>query len=256
MTSGATTHLDFNGKENLVEFLSKAISDTLGKIVFQAGHFATVHCAKTGELIPAIAEDIQEPDQKSEITNNPYMGTFPGKTWDLGLQLLTAARQESKEAKIALIVNDWQWVNRADHGQPNIHRQKFYTQNELPKLYLDTLKKADLDDSILFRNNITQDSYYFSETKLRKMYGATEKMLSCPTMCAYEYIPFLGSLMEADTRLLISFIPIACKEFIIFGTRTVMEETKKPFKVINIFLNGDASKDIFGDITAALDQSV
>ena len=113
-------------KEELKINLQKHIQNTEGIIGIQAGHFALIH-GENKELIPLITEEI------GGKYANHQMGKFALETWKLGVELAHYALEFGKEVKLIVLVNDWQFVKKAQFGEENEHRKNLLQNLPNPK---------------------------------------------------------------------------------------------------------------------------
>lgn len=239
-------------KAELDKFLKKEIdANKEGLVCFQSGHFPLIHDEKNNVSVPAIFEEIEDEDQKNAVKNHPYMGYFPLATWKEGVSLLKYGIEKNKNCKQIILVNDWQWVKKAEDGQENLQKEKFYKEEKLPKLYFEELKNNGLGVNIFlpFRNeegNI-QNKFFFSEQRLRnryKRYYAT----TCPlnNQCAQEYLPLLLRLEDEGVKLFISFCPRTCILPVNAATESFIREYNSGrMKIINIFTDGIFNKNFW-----------
>lgn len=230
--------------------LTKEIDKTKGLIVIQAGHFSLIQDKNSKKLIPAIFQEIKNKEIKETVKNHPYMGYFPLETWKFGIKLAKYTLKKGKQVKIAIIVNDWQWVPKSEEGKENKLRKDFYKNQKLPKIYKEELKKNKLNEKIFLpmkTNSKISHPFFFSEKKLRNLYTRkySKKVNLEGNLCAQEYMPFLKQLKEENIDLLISFIPKTCQIAIETGSRETKDKIKLKMKIINIFSEGIFKKNFW-----------
>lgn len=245
-------------KEELLNLLKKEIDNTDGLIVIQAGHFALVHDEKNDKSIPGIFADIEDEEQRNAVKSQPYMGHFPIETLKMGIELVKYAKDNGKDAKIAIFVNDWQWIKKVESGKKNKYREEYYQNPKLPESYIKELKANNLDESIILPSKTgdeeTSNKLYFSETRLRKRFlSLFSKTCNLENECAREYVPFLDYLSNNGTRLFLSFVPETCSKAIIAGSK----KSKKIYdmhslKIINLFANGIFKDNFWEDIEISI----
>ncbi len=237
-------------KNQLLSFLKNKILQSKGSIAIQCGHFALVFDEKQNKQIPGIYQDIKNKILKENVKSHPYMGEFPLATFKLGTKLFDFVTKNKNKVKFAFMVNDWQFVPKANFGEDNKLRNAFYLESNLPKSY-----KINKDQIIVQKDseNKILSTLYFSEQKLRNAYNHRFKNNFCSlkdNSCAQEYIPFLNQLIKQNIKLLISFIPSTCELAIRKGTEE-FTKSNKVVKVVNVFLNG-SNKDLFSSIVVSV----
>ncbi len=200
-------------------------------ILIQSGHFALLF-DKSGNLIPAIYEDVDDIRLKEFVLDSNYMSDFPLRTFNQAIEL--AANLKSFNVKFSFIVNDWQWIKKGLYSFDS-PSSDFYQNNELPKSYSELLKEHFFTENDIIKvNHSVKNGIYYSENKLRKQ---GKKYNQCsPETCATEYFPFLSdSLIEFDT--LISFIPMSCKTPVLFATVQFLKQYHQAIDIFHIFYN-------------------
>lgn len=245
-------------KEELLNFLKKEIDNTDGLIVIQAGHFALVHDEKNDKSIPGIFGDIEDEEQRNIVKSQPYMGYFPIETLKMGIELIKYARGNKKKAKLAIAINDWQWVKKVGSGEINKYREEYYQNSILPESYIKELESNGLGAEIILPSKTHEgeifNDLFFSETRLRKRFNNYfSKTCSLDNECAKEYIPLLNELNDQGIKLFISFIPETCIEPIISGSKKSKEiYNMHSLKIINIFPNGIFKDNFWEDIEISI----
>ncbi len=243
----------FDSRETVVEPLRKLIEDSHQPIAIQCGHFALNYDEKLQRLLPGIFQDISDLEKRALIQAHPYMGHFPLETWKMGVELAVYAKKLNKKCSLILLVNDWQWVPKAESGEENPLRSHFYASPKLPPSYLQELTKSDLTtDCILpfkYADEKLSNPYFFSETKLRKQF-ANHYSGTCElnNQCAQEYVPLVLQLQRDGVGLLISFVPSTCMNAIEGGTEKCLHELRVPIKIANIYANGIFHTDFWEQI--------
>ncbi|MEX0649962.1 MAG: hypothetical protein WD200_03105 [Candidatus Andersenbacteria bacterium] len=231
-------------QDELKSLLKDEIAQAEGLIAIQAGHFALVHEENDNEVIPAIFQDIQNDEQRESIKQHPYMGHFPLESWKIGVELAKYALGINKSAKFILMVNDWQWVKKVEHGESNPHREAFYKNAQLPPSFVEVLATSGLSDELIlpFKNQdgTISNKYFHSEMRLRKRY-TRQYAVTCPlnNQCAQEYVPMLNYLNEEKVKLFLSFVPETCTEAIKAGSDTAKAAyALSDMRIVNMFANG------------------
>jgi len=243
-----------NTKNELEDIIKREIDFvTDGFICILAGHFALIHDRNSNKAIPAIFEDIKDKEQKELVKMHPYMGYLPSKTLQQGISLVNYAKENSKNSKILLIVNDWQWLEKTGGNRENIFRDEFYKNFGLPEFYKKEFKKNSLDESVLmpFKNDQGEiiNKLYFSEKRLRNQFSK-HFSLTCPVGhgCAQEYVPMLSKMEKENVKLFIGFIPKTCQIAVNEGANKFKKTYGSDMKIINIFVNGLFKKDFYENI--------
>lgn len=248
--------MEITTRDSLKKFLEKEILSCKGLVIVQAGHFALVFSKDKKQLIQGIYQDASSREQKEAIKLHPYMGDFPLKTWEIGVELLNFARKNKKKFGMAIIVNDWQWVQTAEKKEATTLRTNFYKNTDLPESYKDVLVKYGFDSKIILpmkRENEIIHKLFFSEKKLRNLFSRKWAKL-CElgeNKCAQEYVPLLNQIIKQNAKLFISFVPKTCMIPINAGSEEIKKKLKSDIKIINIFASG-ISKDFFRDIQISI----
>lgn len=242
----------------LNKFLEKEILACNGLIVFQTGHFALVYSKKESKLIPAIYQDINNKEQKDAVKSHPYMGVFPLESWKIGLGLAGFAIKNSKQARIAIVANDWQWIPKAEAGTQNPLREEFYKSNALPQSYKKILEKNHLEKELIMpmigNNGKTNHQLFFGEQKLRNLYSRKYSKICNlkENLCAQEYVPFLDQVAGQKAKLLISFVPKTCQIPINAGSREMKKVLNSDIKIINLFSSGTNKQYFYKHMQATI----
>ena len=140
-------------------------------IVVQAGHFLLYFDEKTGQIVPCIQEELQEP----HLANiGKSFGAFPLLTWLLGLDIL--AQSNCERRMVMTVVNDWQYV------PSTANREAFYKDhNHLPSTYEAALKNYGPEIEVLQPKPVKTGiptRPFFSEMNQRNQFRKrVEKML-------------------------------------------------------------------------------
>jgi len=240
---------------DLLKVLSKEIDKNKGLTVIQAGHFALI--PDNDALIPAIFQDVKNNKLKHDIKSHIYMGSFPLNTWKAGLVLASYCRKNNKKSKLVILVNDWQWVPKANFGGENKLREIFYQSSQLPRSYKKELDKNDISEKNIIpfknKNGKINNNLFFSEQKLRNQFGNYySPQCSLDNSCAQEYIPLLLQLSKEKVKLFISFIPRTCMLPINGGSTKAKESYDLDMKIINVFANGTYKHDFWENVDISI----
>lgn len=229
-------------RTNIIEKIKEIISATDGPVVIQAGHFALVQNPETNTLVPGIYQQIADKDLAAQVRQHPYMGDFPLATWSAGVELAAYAHKIRRGARLAIFVNDWQWVPPVATGAPNTTRDDFFQHSTLPPLYQHMLEQNGLGLPTLLpfysREGKINHPIFFKETRLRAQYARQNLNTVCQlnNQCAQEMIPFLQQLHKrGTTKLLVNFVPKTCMLAVKAGCKTAQEVLGIDIKVINVF---------------------
>jgi hypothetical protein len=109
--------------EQVVNDILCNINSEARNVLIQAGHFSLLFDERN-KLIPAIMEEIDDPELKEFVAESDYMNDFPLKTLENSMPIAVSCRQHNKSVKFAFIVNDWQWINKTKHN--TIDRASFF----------------------------------------------------------------------------------------------------------------------------------
>lgn len=210
-----------------------------GHIVIQCGHFALVHDSSE-KLIPAIYQDIKEPEPKENCKLHPYMGDFPLETFSAGLDIVETALQNDQKVKLLSLVNDWQWVKSVEDGERNAYREEFYRAGKLPDSFEKLLAARDLNEEIfipfLTGSKKVNHPYFWSEIRLRGQYDkrwASE--CSLDHGCAQEVVPMFMQLNDQGVDLFVNFVPMTCMNAVEQGAQKARQELGCKMGIINIY---------------------
>lgn len=223
-----------NSFKQYEKVIIKELLNTKDKVVIQLGHFSLIANNK-GELIPAIIENITDTHLREFVNDSEYMGDFPSRTFNSGLNIANKLRLKKIKFKFSIIVNDWQWINKGIYDNKKT-RTEYYLKKDLPSHYLNLLNNNNYNlNDFICTDDYTQNNPFNSELKLRKK-GKKNESLCSPTTCATEYYPYLNRVLEQNDTL-ISYIPLSCKIPILFSSKKFLSESIIEKKIIHIFYN-------------------
>jgi hypothetical protein len=178
--------------------------------LIQCGHFALVPNI-SGDLVPAIHQDIIEPKLNRFVKNNYYMGNFPIESLRDGIEI---ALQSSEPVKFLFLVNDWQFTNLKWAGT-----KSYFQSATIPSTLLAELHNNGLDDKIYSNNFMGFDCLLLSENYLRKSFSKiNNKEWDLNNSCAKEFFSLLFYLSNVNIRKFISLNPLPCKSAISYAT--------------------------------------
>jgi hypothetical protein len=237
-------------KAELSAILKKEIDQSKGKVGILAGHFALMHKGRRGELIPAISQELKDEVQAEAVMNHPYIGHFPIETWKLGVSLGKHARENGIELGFIILVNDWQWVDKAGFGENNPHREEFYSKAELPLSFTLELKNVGLNEEMVLpfrtKDGRINNKFFFSEQKLRNQFdNYYADTCDVENQCAREFIPLLLQLRQEGIKVLINFIPKTCMAPINDASEKTIELFGADMRIVNVFVSGVFKNDFW-----------
>lgn len=219
-----------------------------GPIAVMAGHFSLVHHRQTGELVPGVVEDIADEATRHFVANHHYMGAFPAETWRAGIEVVRRLRSKDRDAKLLVLVNDWQHVESATSGQRNADRDVFFANPILPPTLRSKLTANELNDSDLITDvRDGKPCIFWCESRLRSRYHRHMKLkVPVESSCAQEWVPLIAKLDELGYGGFAAFIPGVCHVPIVGGTERANEYLDLTVKSIIVSPMGDA-QNIWSD---------
>jgi hypothetical protein len=225
---------------DVIDAIVASLLKTTGPLVVMAGHFSLVHHATGSRLVPGIAEDIDDQKTRDFVTRHYYMGSFPTATWEAGIQVVLRLREAGRDAKLLLLVNDWQHVNAAVPGLRNADRDGFFARAELPPALKQRLNQVGLgSESLLFEERDGKPCVFWSESRLRSRYDRhLRHRVPVESSCAQEWVPLLAKLEELGVRGFAAFVPGSCRVPVTGGTERAVDVLDLELHPINIFPGG------------------
>lgn len=157
----------------------------VGTTCIIAGHFLLLYDKNANLVVPAISEDLT--DERDKLFAEKMARDFPLISFQLGVQLYSKLKDQGKDAKCTLLVNDdslnhWSFRNSQEHYATVRKygvklRGAFFSKDEnIPKTYLKILAKYKLMVSEVFErfenwfakdsNGLQKQTYFLSERKL------------------------------------------------------------------------------------------
>ncbi len=226
----------------VIDMLVARLLGTEGPIAVMAGHFALVHHRKTGHLVPGIAEDIDDEETRKFVEGHPYMGNFPVETWRVGIETVQRLHVAGRDARLLVLVNDWQHVQPAQSGWRSAGRDAYFTEAVMPFALRRTLTEANLDAGALLSD--VRDGVpciFWSESRLRGRYARhLRRRVPVESACAQEWVPVLARLEELGYGSVAAFVPGTCHIPIVGGTERATEHLKLAITSIIVSPMGDA----------------
>lgn len=221
---------------DVIEALVSSLLEIDGPIVVMAGHFALVH-DRSGSLVPGIPEEIEDEELRRFVSSHHYMGRFPSKTWNAGVEIVRQLRAVGRDAKLLILINDWQHVRPALDGQRNEARDSFFAKAEIPNSFRRALLEAGLSDSVLLADaRDGKECVFWSESKLRGWYNRhLRSRVVIVSECAQEWVPLLVKLEDLECAAFAAFVPGSCRAPVVGGTETAEEILEIRLKVSTIF---------------------
>jgi len=265
-----------------MKFIYEWLNTRVGPVAIQAGHFFLIVHKK--RCVPAVKEELDRlgiyPSFYNQLEN--CIAEFPSRTWTYGIEVLQRLQKENRDSCILTVVNDWQYVRKAENLSPGQARHQFYSiYRNLFENYKACLNNAEMSG----QNILCLDRFFgfISETWLRHRIQRRLKNLAKNTTtsslewkqdqnehrdlvfndlsqackllvcgqadCAGEVMELVYQLYAKGYRNLINFIPEECEHPVNEGTRRALALFRFPdFSVLNISVPF-FSKD-FGSIGA------
>lgn len=224
--------------------LAKLIEGLPSPICIMCGHFSIIPISDA--VVPAIFQDIPDSIKSNSIRENGYAGLVPVETFKMGAKIA-----QFTKGKIAILVNDWQYVRKNKEVTKGIHpvnndRDYFYKNNHLlPPSFLAIAEQYQLRSEDFFsppkNYSFHNNNYYFSEMNLRNRFEKKPfEFAHCSLKhgCAQEYLPFLKVVTDQGFKSLVSFIPESCQLPIEQSTGFARNEAGYDLQILNIFVNG------------------
>lgn len=150
---------------------------------------------------------------EAETYTDGAFGVFPEYTFGLASRLVAKARENGRDIKIALVVDDHSlmtpqgWYREAEANPEVAHFVKnYFDRFSLPENYRTTLTDNGLDEHDLIR--ASSEVLPFQESAFRIV---SEKERGVPATCAGEYEYVLKNLQRQGIRRVISLIPQRCQ---------------------------------------------
>lgn len=231
-----------------VDAVVTTLLETNGPIAVMAGHFSLVHHRKTGVLVSGIAEDIDDEETRKFVAGHHYMGSFPIETWRAGIEIVRRLRAVGRDAKLLVLVNDWQHVQPAPNGQRSVERDAYFANPILPPALRSELAANGLDDSALIADvRDGRPCIFWCESRLRARYNRhlrTKVPVESP--CAQEWVPILDQLGTLGFGGFAAFVPGVCRVPIVGGTERANEYLDLTMKSVIVSPVGDA-ENIWAD---------
>lgn len=227
---------------DVIECLVSRLLTTEGPIAVMAGHFALVPHRETGELVAGVVPDIEHEPTRHWVAEHHYMGAFPIETWRVGIEIVQRLRAAGCDAKLLVLVNDWQHVPPAVSGERSTSRDAFFANATLPPTLKKILADAGLDETTLVTDKRDgKPCIFWAESKLRARYNRHLKVtVPVDSACAQEWVPLLVRLDELGYGGFAAFVPNMCRMPIIGGTERADECLELNLKTVNVFPSGDA----------------
>lgn len=224
-----------------------------GPIAVMAGHFSLVHHRKTGQLVPGIADDIDDEATRSFVAQHHYMGNFPVETWRVGIEIVRRLRAAGRDSKLLILVNDWQHVESASSGQRNFDRDAFFERPTLPPALRSGLVANSFTDSDLITDiRDGKTCIFWCESRLRSRYRRHMKLrVPVESSCAQEWVPLLVRIEELGYGGFAAFVPGVCHVPIVGGTERANEYLDLAMQSVIVSPMGGA-EDIWSDVLVEL----
>lgn len=229
----------FHTQDQVIDATVAALQKTTGTVVVMAGHFSLVHHMTEHRLVPGIVEDINDQKTREFVAQHHYMGSFPTETWEAGIQVVLRLQALGRDARLLLLVNDWQYVNAATSGLRNSDRDAFFADAKTP---LALQRKLEEHTALLSEERDGKPCVFWSESRLRARYGRhLRHRVPVESSCAQEWVPLLVKLEELGFWGFAAFVPASCRTPVSGGTERAIEHLDLQIRLVNIFPMGGAS---------------
>ncbi|MBG0813149.1 LPD16 domain-containing protein [Planomonospora sp. ID82291] len=212
----------------------------LGDLVVMGGHFMLFEDPRTGRLTPGVVEEQSDETMRRRIAGR--VGVFPGYTWRMSVELLQGYAAAGVDARLLLLINDWQYVPAAGRPAGELRAEFFAGMSALPSSYDKALRDAGLTEDVVLPSRKhplafpeTWLKYRFQKAadrlvkagRLEKRYldadrrdtevafldadGNHRTLISCGvTGCAGEITEMVAEVYRAGYRNLLIFAPGEC----------------------------------------------
>ena len=143
----------FKQESALIDYLIQEHSRAKGKVCIIAGHYMLAYDSDKHCFRPLISQELYE----TKLFNlaEEIAGDLPVYSLDLALKIQKCIKE--KEAKVTIVVNDRQILNRKHCSDTDIGilRKKYFADNCLPKPFHDLLfqRKNSIASMIMDNNN-------------------------------------------------------------------------------------------------------
>ncbi len=228
----------------VIDTIVARLLNATGPIAVMAGHFSLVHHRQTGKLVPGVIDDIEDEATRNFVAQHHYMGSFPLETWNAGIEIVKRLRSAGRDAKLLVLVNDWQHVEAAPSGQRNSGRDAFFANLILPPTLQSEFAANGLNDSDLIPDSRDgKTCIFWSESSLRARYARNlKRKVPVQSECAQEWVPLLARLEELGYHALAAFIPSSCQIPVIGGTERAEECLELKLQTTSVFPSGANEK--------------
>lgn len=239
-------------EDELREVVDAALRGASGKLAVMGGHFMLVEDEETGSLVPGIASEQTSATMRRRVAGR--VGIFPEYTWRLAVDLIGAHAGAHPDARLLLLVNDWQYVpTRRSAGELRAEFYRGFTQ--LPAEYERVLSEAGhTADRVLpsrkhplaFPETWLKYRFQKAAGKLVKQ-GLLERRVLDPGTNDSE-VGFLDE--NGDYRALISCGVTGCAGEI---TEMVAEVHRAGYRALVVLAPGECLQPVRAGVATALD---
>ncbi|GAA1007824.1 hypothetical protein Aple_043910 [Acrocarpospora pleiomorpha] len=215
-------------------------SAALDELVVMGGHFMLFEEEGTGKLVPGVMEEQSSATMRDRIAGR--VGIFPKYTWQLSVDLITSYAELVNDAKLLLLINDWQYVPTGGRPASQLRAEFFEGFTGLPDGYAQVLREAGLDaGSVLpsrkhplafpetwlkyrfqkaadkfvkqgkLEKRVLESSAKDTEVAFLDEAGNYRTLISCGiTGCAGEITEMISEVYQAGYRTIVIFAPGEC----------------------------------------------
>ncbi|MBP2707932.1 hypothetical protein JOL79_29545 [Microbispora sp. RL4-1S] len=145
VTSG---HRLVSSERELREVIRRELpAGELDGLVVMGGHFMLFEEESSGRLVPGVIEEQRDEVMRRRIEGR--VGVFPGYTWDLSIDLARSYTAAGVDARLLLLINDWQYVPSAGRSASELRAEFFAGLTALPPSYEEALRAAGLPTDVV-----------------------------------------------------------------------------------------------------------
>lgn len=187
----SATKQKFVSEEALLAHLSALPFLSSDRVGIVAGHYMLMYDDQADALVPMIYQDTSNP--RVYDFSRKMAGTFPLRTFMLGLQIKKIYAARAIPTQVSLIVNDhifqtagWSSQNLCSKQSTGDLRHNYYRQRyPLPKSFFKVLQSAGLTSEVILDNNnstrtpadiLPKNTRLFSEQALRNHFDQRTRL--------------------------------------------------------------------------------
>jgi len=254
----------------------------LDKLVVMGGHFMLFQDEDSKRLVPGVVEEQSSDVMRRRVAGR--VGIFPEYTWRLAAELVREHTEECSDARLLLLVNDWQYVPADGRPASALRAEFFEGLTALPAGYLRILAQTGLGPERILPSRKhplafpeTWLKYRFQKTadrfvkqgRLEKRFlaeGGTDTevafldedgnytaLISCGvTGCAGEITEMVSEVYKAGYRTVVVFAPGECLEPVRTGVQIALNLYDLPGMVVLVTDPGGSGEGSAEEIFAGM----